>query len=220
MFCFVLFVILTAGIDNKTFLAAKRYENQNEIRIDGVLEKCRDLVTLFNHSVSLKHKLTEKMTQMQLASPENFPIKYTKMRQDVKTRWNSTFSMLKSVTVCHDGIRELINSDKKLYKDNSDKILSRVELELLKEIVDVLEPFDEFTKAMSASKYATISEVLPALTRLQDILHNQVVVQSLQFVVDLLIDELKRRSEQYFKNPILITATFLDPRYKRFKFVQ
>jgi hypothetical protein len=87
-----------------------------------MLKKARSLVGTFKHSSTLTHILKEVMEKINSANFEAFllskddldesdhismsaPDKLTSLKQDVVTRWNSTFFMLQSVCDNHEAIQ-------------------------------------------------------------------------------------------------------------------
>jgi hypothetical protein len=76
---------------------------------------------------------------------------------------------------------------------------------------------------MSSSKYVTISVVIPGVTRLLEILQLFESKFNNEFIEELSVnmhDDLERRTTEYFSNPLVICATYLDPRYRKFKFIK
>ena len=60
-----------------------------------ILKKCRKLVSLFKHSNKLSLRLVScvELNNMKFDNPED-KCSINKLKQDVSTRWNSTFLML------------------------------------------------------------------------------------------------------------------------------
>jgi hypothetical protein len=76
---------------------------------------------------------------------------------------------------------------------------------------------------MSGSKYVTISVVLPRVTRLLEILQIYESKFGYKDIQDLAIhmyNDLEERTKEHFTNPMVICATFLDPRYRKFHFIK
>src|SRR5437763_2028381 len=83
---------------------------------------------------------------------QKFQVKYKKLIRDVKTRWNSTYSMLKSFLEN----KVIITSAISLHNDNFANLsLSDVEWKEISLFCNYLEPFFEFTEVMSGSSYPT-----------------------------------------------------------------
>ncbi len=76
---------------------------------------------------------------------------------DVKTRWNSTYIMLKRILDLRPAVEMFIASDANL-KDHK---LSDREWLLLKEIMGLFKPLFRATIGLSQSKYTSLSLTLP-----------------------------------------------------------
>lgn len=93
-------------------------------------------------------------------------------------------------------------------------------MEDVKQLCAILKPFHEFTLQMSQTKFATISIILPALTRLKEILHCLVLPANLDIIAKELHSCLETRSAAYYSNILVLAATYLDPRHRRFRFIK
>lgn len=117
----------------------------------------------------------------------------------------------------------VISRDEVLRKKYSHELLGENELNIVEDFIVLLKPFQELTVLISGSFYVTSSIVLPAITRLTECLHIYESSHGLSFINKLAIslsDKLEQRSKPYFKNRLLITASFLDPRYRSLKFIK
>ena len=74
-------------------------KEDNELNV--ILTKCRKLVGCFKHSNLLTEKLNKYFTFNEK--------ELIKLKQEVITRWNSTYIMLKSILKASSGIREVLN---------------------------------------------------------------------------------------------------------------
>jgi hypothetical protein len=139
-------------------------ENSDDPSNQKIIEKCRKLVGTFNHSTIL----TEKLLQDQNTSNENESdkSKWTKLRliQDVITRWNSLYQMLKRVVTLKNSIKRVLNLREGV--SHVDKDLSDEEYQKIDELCSVLEPFFLMTERLSAEKYPTSSLIWPAQIKL------------------------------------------------------
>jgi hypothetical protein len=92
------------------------------------------------------------------------------------------------------------------------------------DLLVLLDPFLELTNRLSASSYVTCSMIIPGLQRLINILHLYESENHNLFMHDLAItmaNDLTDRTKKYFNYFYLIVAsTFMDPRYKKFKFIK
>ena len=144
---------------------------------------------------------------------QKFQVKYKKLIRDVKTRWNSTYSMLKSFLEN----KVIITSAISLHNDNFANLsLSDVEWKEISLFCNYLEPFFEFTEVMSGSSYPTLGTLLLLLDHLLD--HIMITIEKSEV---LWIKEIAQGMENKFNsiqenlyNPSAYLALILDPRYK------
>lgn len=169
--------------------------------IADVLAKVKNIVEYFNRSTQGKKKLNATQQQM------NLPI--LKLKQDVQTRWNSTFDMLQRIVQ----IKEAVISTVALLR--SDLTLSETDWAIIEGVLPLLGPFYEITVEISAEKNVTLSKVIIFCNLLRRFLQKHasnnekiVAVQS----------ALKKGIEERFKeveNHVLYAeCTVLDPRFK------
>lgn len=133
-----------------------------------------------------------------------------KLKQDVITRWNSSFYMLERfVEVANDVSAVLLESS------SSIEMLSVTELRTAKEYVKILRPFELGTREMNAEKYITASKVIPVITMIEKAI-NKVETTTLlgRSLKSELILSLEERFEKVKKDSTLVIATPLDPRFK------
>ena len=210
-------------------LVTKDILNKNHsIKILDLVKKCRNLVCTFKHSNYLSDQLKKVMqlNRNAAANLENVDCEVPPVRtlkQEVPTRWNSTFIMLKSVLDAHDCIKIVLNNCSELRKKYSHMLLNGTDIEILEDLVHLLLPFYQFTKIMSGSKYVTISIVIPGITRLLEILQlyeSQYSNVEIEKLARSMKDDLEERTKFFFTNPMVISATFLDPRYRKFHFIK
>jgi hypothetical protein len=213
--------------------------------ISPILAKCRRLVGTFKHSSSLSEKLADTLRKeanlffddeinqsnidkvlVEINSETNLTKKKNlrlKLVQDMATRWNSTLAMLVSVCDAHAAIRMVISQDENLKKRYSNELLNENELNVFEDLIRLLQPFKELTILISASDYVTSSIVLPAITRLMECMQVFESSFKLDFIENLAIkmhDCLVERTKPYFSNKILLTASFMDPRYRSLSYIK
>ena len=111
--------------------------------IDETLQNCAELVTYMKRS-GLNVKLEKKLVQQ------------------VETRWNSKLAMLESVAEAYPELLEEFSAKKEV----RDRLL-KVDLELLKELVRLLEPFREASELLQADKAPTLHLVVRCANKLR-----------------------------------------------------
>jgi hypothetical protein len=92
-------------------------------------------------------------------------------------------------------------------------------VKILDEIVSIMEDFHTVTCELSAAKYPSSSIVIPIFVCLRDNLKQSDGESALsQTLKKFLYSSMEFYLEKYevFKNPVLISSTFLDPRLKSF----
>ena len=96
-----------------------------------------------------------------------------------------------------------------------------MEWSIIEVLVNILKPFQQATEAMGAVKYPTLSTVKPLLYKLVN--RTLAVKESDSKVAKTVKLEIKRDLLERYSTPlvarILNTATFLEPRYKEFPFL-
>ncbi|KYN50023.1 Zinc finger BED domain-containing protein 4, partial [Cyphomyrmex costatus] len=122
----------------------------NNDEVLSVITKCKTLVTFFHHSPKATRMLKEANKKI-VEEGENIP---GKLIQYVDTRWNTLHHMITSVLDNHNGIQMI-----KLIDAYSDlNVLTKEEVQLMRQIIMILEPFDQATKDISGM--LTIYQIL------------------------------------------------------------
>ncbi|KAG8005379.1 Zinc finger BED domain-containing protein 4, partial [Nibea albiflora] len=108
--------------------------------VQGTIQKIKAVVEYFHISTVASDKL--KATQQQMGQEQ------LRLKQDVATRWNSTFYMLKRLIEAKDPVIStlaLINAPL--------STLSTEEWGIVQETVDIIKPFEEVTVEVSAERF-------------------------------------------------------------------
>ena len=174
-------------------------------------QKCKDIVSYFHRS----SKATEKLLSIQ--SQANTSTKALKLKQDVETRWNSTFYMMERLLK----LREAVTTALCLSGKND---LTNSEFDSMQQIVTVLGAFEKATREMSSESFISLSKIIPLVHLLQCSLGVSATPtvdepQSLEFRLKAeLKRQLKRRFSQLESNHTFPASTILDPRFKKIAF--
>uniref|UniRef100_A0AAV2L4T4 HAT C-terminal dimerisation domain-containing protein n=1 Tax=Knipowitschia caucasica TaxID=637954 RepID=A0AAV2L4T4_KNICA len=104
-----------------------------------IIKKVKSITEFTRRSTVATAKLREM--QQQMGQPQLI------LKQDVATRWNSTYYMLKRITE----VKEPLISTLALINPQL-QVLSQADWEIIKEACDVLQPFEEVTVELSAEK--------------------------------------------------------------------
>lgn len=168
--------------------------------VQNLLGKCRSVVNHFHHSSSAQAALKKIQTAL------NLPLH--KLVMEVTTRWNSTLHMLQRIDEQMAAIATY-SVGKSTVAD-----FSTSDQNLLKVLIRMLEIFDEMTNEVSKS--TTSASFLIPLKKI--LLKYLTEVSPTGSGLTLLHDKLMTATEMRFKNfednPLLATATALDPRFK------
>ncbi|XP_062419889.1 zinc finger BED domain-containing protein 4-like [Pungitius pungitius] len=128
-----------------------------------------------------------------------------RLKQDVVTRWNSTFYMLKRILEVKDPVIStlaLVNA--------SLPTLSLEEWEIIKETVDIVKPFEEVTTEVSAERYVTASKVILMARGLQRIVarnqRNPSIHKPVNDLVDSLMTEMLKRFSKVLRSLLMLPA--------------
>lgn len=84
---------------------------------------------------------------------------------DIRTRWNSTYEMIKKATSLRLAVDQMMAGGPEHMR------LSSEDWSFLNVAMIILEPFDQFTKLNSASRYATVNLATVSYDSLRNALH-------------------------------------------------
>jgi hypothetical protein len=120
----------------------------------AVQTKCKNVISHFHRSVKSTEKLAE--VQRQLSLPEH------KLKQDVPTRWNSTYIMLERIFEQFDAITTAL-----CLLNHNDLCLQAKDKHTISAALDLLKPFFEATEEISGEEYVSVSMIIPLTKLLQ-----------------------------------------------------
>ncbi|XP_065315466.1 E3 SUMO-protein ligase ZBED1-like [Gordionus sp. m RMFG-2023] len=131
------------------------------------------------------------------------------LQQDIETRWNSKLYMLKSIYNQYDDIANFLSSKRDIYK------MENLEKSILKNLIDILHPFDKATKELEGDINPTLYKVLLCFN---NILHEDLNETFQNNEIKQIKTNLKIFLLSKFKIDILHKiATFLCPRYRKLR---
>jgi len=175
--------------------------------------KVKTIVKLFKQSNVAWSKL--KILQTEDNKIHGFSDVIYKPIQEVVTRWNSTFQMLKRyILLCYD-INVVLEEE-----DRWDLVVTDDEIEIIEYLINILEPLDELTKKFSGDAYVTSSLVIPLLKSAIIYIQRIVIPEKLKTIIEFkkeLLSSLEERFSVTLSDQELAIATFLDPKYKALK---
>jgi len=184
---------------------------QNGIKVlQSLQSKMKHIVEHFHRSTVAAEKLLALQRQMR---PE---YNVVKVKNDVVTRWNSTYDMFRRMCEIQEPLDAAIAVLQKPVES-----LTSDEWNTARELCKVLKPFDSLTREMSSDQAVTVSKVIVVVEGLKAACHKlqpTLMTQVAKELVDVLIQELNKRFGTCDMNPTLARATLLDPRFKKLGF--
>jgi len=170
-----------------------------------IIDKVRAFVIEIRRSPKKEEELSSLAEKLQ--------VKYKKLIRDVKTRWNSTYSMLESFLTN----KVIITSAISLHNGNFGNLdLTDDEWKEISIFCDYLKPFFEFTVEMSGSNYPTLGTLLLLLDHLLDHITITIDESKVSWVKEI-AKEMKIKfdsiQEKLYHSSAYL-ALILDPRYK------
>ena len=175
-----------------------------------LLQKCRKIASAMHHSTLLGGLLIQKQVALELPQHQ--------IPHDMPTRWNSIFLMFQRIIEQHEAINETFDDNLNRRKFDNLKICEEEKNDLV-DIVNVLQCFYDATLELSASKYVTISIVVPVFNTLLNMMRLDDSDSDLTRVLkQILFSNTKHYIDKYniLGNHSLIVATLLDVRTKTF----
>uniref|UniRef100_A0A4W4ELJ2 Si:dkey-109j17.5 n=1 Tax=Electrophorus electricus TaxID=8005 RepID=A0A4W4ELJ2_ELEEL len=119
--------------------------------------------------------------------------------------WNAQLKTMRQMLESVDFLEDIV--------DRNDLALNSVEKAMLRELVEVLEPFEEATDMVQGDKHVSISLALPSVLGLRKHLA-EVVTHQCTGIATGLSQALDRRLAGILEDPLYVTATTLDPQFK------
>ncbi|XP_063931369.1 zinc finger BED domain-containing protein 4-like [Zophobas morio] len=180
--------------------------------VNNIISSVKAIVTFFKTSHDAAQKL--RTYQIQNGKTEGSCLK---LIQDISTRWNSTYYMLKRFLELAPLISII------LFDNQNIKMIDQENIAILKELILVLAPFEAMTVEMSGQNYVTSSKVIPIVHCLKLTLDKvEVSTNVVKQILNKLKEEVARRfysdNSSVEKNNLLSVSTILDPRFKRIHF--
>lgn len=131
--------------------------------------------------------------------------------QDVKTRWNSQFSMLERMLQLKLALNMSIPEMDKLPTSG----LTHEEWTMAKDLIDLLAPLEASTRTLCGDTYASASMIIPTIgTAIEYITAFRLISKEILAFRAYLVTRLKDRFLDIEDNDILSIATLLDPRFR------
>ena len=172
-----------------------------------IQKKTSEAVAYFETCVKAADTLSAVQQQ------HNLPVH--KLKQENPRFWNSTYKMFVRMVEQYEAVNTVLCF---LSKDNM--CLCDDEVELMRNIIEVLKPFQAATEEICSSGYTFMSKVIPIATLLQQVtassLDPSLGVQSA--LKAALIQQMQQHFSGLENTYSLAVSTLLDPRFKKHAF--
>ena len=131
------------------------------------------------------------------------------LRQDVSTRWNSTFLMLDNALFYKKALLQMANTDANFVHCPNSQEWSKIE-----KFCKFLQVFHEVTLAFSGSKYPTTNLYFPNVLKIRLLLKEEVV--SNDDFIKTMATRMNLKFDKYWSefSTIMGIVVIFDPRYK------
>lgn len=191
-------------MSSKYDLSTTHKQNVGQFR--ELIGKCRGIVGFFNHSdicnAELKASCNEDGSNLK------------QLIQEVSTRWNSTYAMVKRIHDQATPINRVLSNANKF-----NLMLTEHEIRVLKETIAVFMPLSQATELLSASSYPTAGLVIPVYHKLKillaDLPTDTYITKSVRYVLRKGLD-IYSDKYSFDDNDYLVAAAYLHPNYKLF----
>jgi hypothetical protein len=204
--------------------------------IRTLINKCKNLITFL---ATDKKKQQLKETQIHLYQQQKInnelneeeieKFVYLDVVKANNTRWNSTFYAFQRLIILKTAISmlkiSLVNDSNPHAHREGEKLEELYptfyEWKTIKEIVILLDPFENVTCLLSGATYPTIGLTYPSMCNLKEILENDfglMETEDGQNCRNAILEDLERRWE--FPQELCLKASFFDLRFKSLDFIK
>ena len=167
-----------------------------------LLRKCKLVVQTINHSIPILNYVRDLQVE--------FGIGLSAIIQEMIVRWWSILEMLKSIEKSYEPIILALHSGNK-----SHIALAQTDLKQIKDMIGLLEPFQDIGEQFSKESDVTITLILPCFKHLEKKVLNPKPDDS-QMIKDMKTHMLQKLKNRYNDDQMafLKILAFLDPRFK------
>ncbi|KAJ2940863.1 hypothetical protein O0L34_g9489 [Tuta absoluta] len=164
--------------------------------------KVKRIVEFFTRSGPANKKLNDWQKQLDL------PI--LKLKQDVSTRWNSTYDMLSRLV----RVKEAVTAT--LAIERATLLLTPHDWAIIENVLPILKLFFDVTNEICSEKNVTLSKVIPMCKIMIQHLrsHQAHEIQEVASLTSTLTRVMERRFSNIESTYIYAESTLLDPRFK------
>lgn len=183
---------LSCACHNINLVMDDVFEKKPISELSELIEASKKLVKYFKHS-ELNKKLTKSL------------------KQHIKTRWNSVYTMLQSIFDVQSEIKSLL-----LNKDELNRI-SKIDFDLLSKLLDFLKLFKECSEKLSSEKTPTIHIYVLWYDKLKNHCKQKMLDSSI--ILQLKAETLQSIEKRLSPTDIHFVGLFFNPPFKQLNFL-
>ena len=157
-------------------------------------------------------KASEALASVQ--QQHNLPT--SRLKQEHPSLWTSTYAMMQRMVGQYEAVNTVLCL---LGRDHM--CLCDDEVEMIREVISILGPFQAAVEELCTEPYTCVSKLIPIATLLQQVTANSIAPEDASTQATLksaLISQMQQHFANLESNPLLATATLLDPRFKQHAF--
>ncbi|KAI7967282.1 hypothetical protein MJO29_000559 [Puccinia striiformis f. sp. tritici] len=185
-----------------------------DVNLQTVVSRIHGLATFVRHSPQRREGFEAVIQLVNSQGTSNPPIKEDLiLKRDVRTRWNSTYIMLKRALKLRSVCSTYCASSGEVNKFS----LSESEWDKVEQITRFLEPLNDVTKLLCRSKYPTLTVSIPIyISLIKSIYGVRAMYDASQLIpaADEMVKKLSKYLSLALEKPAPICAMILDPRIK------
>lgn len=192
--------------------------------IRRLLACARKLVGHFKHSSLATEALDKKQVQLQSGCDERKPPVH--VVQDVSTRWNSTYYMVRRLLLLRIPLTAVL-CDPQLTRKADDRLLmlSDNQWNLAEELKNILAEYEMATTIVSGQRYVTLSLLLPVISHLNEVTSSaattSTVAAARRFAAKLSAELMSKFPIQNLDlKSVQVLSAVVDPRFHDLKFLE
>ena len=139
-----------------------------------------------------------------------------RLKQERPILWTSTFAMMQRMVEQYEAVNTVL-----CFLGRDHMCLCDDEVELIRDVIQILNPFQAAVEELCTEPYTCVSKLIPIATLLQQVTAASIATEdpSTQSALkSALITQMQQHFANLESNPLLATATLLDPRFKQHAF--
>ena len=205
--------------------------------IKNLIDKCKHLISFLSND---KKKQQLKESQIYLYRQQKLQLETEDLEKNAEklvcldvikannTRWNSTLYAFQRLAILKPAIQmlkaSLMNETSSYSRKEAEKLEKLCptigEWNVIKEISELLNPFEEATRLLSGVKYPTIGFTYPSICNLKEKLESDFSLLETDRAIgcrDAILEDMMARWE--FPQDLCLKGSFFDPRFKSLEFI-